>query len=341
MGSKVLGDQPQIGSLGAEQLAELAHCQVRVIGLSVEGQPLHGICAGDPSLPLVSVVAGAHPDEPLGPMAALRLVRDWPQNPLAQRIRLAVVPILDIDGSIAQEAWLTNWGEGPGFQTCLEHRLRRRLGADREFAWPGQAWSGTVLPESAAADEFFAGEGPAIAHLTLHGMLASSGAWFLLCRRAMSDRILWQDLQTIAEQCGLGLHDMPRNGDKGFRRAGRGFCTIPNGVAMRRWLCQHQGEPLVPAANSSALSSMEAACRRARSLGAAEPLCAVSEFPLFILPDSDGRGVEGLREAIQQAALGDGPFPLKALPPSMIADAMAHMVERVAEAALRRLPRVD
>ena len=336
-GTEMLGDSPQVGPLRPEQIGSLRHCRVTEIGASKAGHTLHGVSVGDPSLPVVSVVAGAHPDEPLGPMAALRLLAQWPRNPLRQSVRLAVVPILDVDGSLEQATWLSDWETGPDFQSCLTHRLRRRLGEDREFSWPGQVWTGTVLPECRAADAFFREQGPSIAHLTLHGMLASSGAWFLLCRQSLRDAQLWRDLHGLAADCDVGLHDMPRNGEKGFRRVGRGFCTIPNGVAMRRWLCEHQGDPQVPAADSSALSSMEAACVRARAEGAPEPLCAVSEFPLFVLPDSDGRGVAGLREAIQQAALGEGPSPLNALPASPIADAMASMVERVAEAALRRL----
>jgi len=90
---------PLLGAVDQQRLDELRTAGVRVdaIGRSPAGRPLHGCLIGAAHLPLVSIVAGAHPDEPAGPLAALELLRAYADGPLAGRVRLAVVPIIDVD----------------------------------------------------------------------------------------------------------------------------------------------------------------------------------------------------------------------------------------------------
>lgn len=78
---------------------------------------------------------------------------------------------------------------------------------------------------------------------------------------------------------GLGyrLHDVDRGGEKGFWRIARGFTTRPDSRAMRDYFLSRD-DPETAARFRP--SSME----HARSLGG-DPLTAVSEMPLFLLPE--------------------------------------------------------
>lgn len=320
-----------------QQLADVG-ATVLEIGYSAGGEPLHAYTIGNGCLPRLSVVAGAHPDEPIGPLAALGLAERRRSSDILQQFRLCVVPLLDVDGCIAQRAWLAQERDSVDPLSYLQHRLRRLPGEDREFAWPGAPWGGTVLPECAAADEFLNSEGPALAHLSLHGMAVAEGAWFLLDCLAMRDSLLWRDLRSLAGRHGFALHESRRYGDKGFRRCGYGFCTTPSGPAMRSWALREQAA----LKDGFGYGSMDAARARAARHAAPAPLCAVSEFPLLAVDrPGDGRW----RDALQQILLCDHPqealhklqqdYGLRSVAYSAQRDAMLDMVEAVAAAALR------
>ncbi len=335
---------PMVNPLDDTRIDRLRHqgIDIRPIGLSQAGRPLYGCSIGAANLPLISVVAGAHPDEPAGPLAALALLQHWHQNGLAKRVRLAVVPQLDVDGTVAQTAWLTPWSGHVDLLRYAEHALRRPLGEDREFGWPGAPWGGQVLPECAAASAFLDQQGPAIGHLSLHGMGIAAGAWYLLDDTALRHAGLWRDLRRIATERHLPLHDSPRHGDKGFRRVGRGFCTTPSGIQMRRWALT-TGRPAEAAA--VAYGSMDAARARARAAARPAPLCAVSEFPLALAPTADGAGPGSWRQHLAAAVLADKPQAaiqnllqdtgLRPVPLLDQVTGMVAMVHAVARAALR------
>ena len=328
---------PFLDSLSAEQL-DLQGVTAQVIGHSEQGRELHGLRCGDPQLPLVSIVAGAHPDEPAGPVAAIELLRQWSLQALAQQVQLAVVPLMDVDGVVAQRDWLTPWDGAIDLQRYLQHRQRRLPGADREFAWPGAPWGGTVLPECAAAAAFLDECGPAIAHCSLHGMFMAHGPWFLLDRPALADGQLWQDCRDIAAAIDLPLHEFHRHGDKGFRRSGRGFCTTPSGAHMRRtFLALNDWDT----AAGFGYGSMDSARARAQRHGAPPPLTGISEFPLIATPAGcDAAAIKERFTAVATgaesvvacyAATGCSPVPLHDQVRGMIA-----MVKAVVRAGLRR-----
>ena len=332
--------QPVLDSLSAEHMAffHKAKYTVQEIGHTVEGRPLHGILTSTSPLPLISIVAGAHPDEPAGPIAALNLLQTWQACRLAAVVRLAVVPVMDIDGIVAQRAWLSPWDGAVDLQRYLAHHQRRQPGADREFGWPGAAWSHQALPECQAADHFFHQFGPAIAHLSLHGMLAAQGAWYLLDKVAMTDGQLWRDLRANAAANDLKLHEFRRYGDKGFRRVGLGFCTTPSGPLMRRHFLQ-AGD--LKTAARFGYGSMDAARARAATAAAPVPLCAVSEVPLLVV-DAEGHGKQVLQElqmsadpaqSIKQALSSKR---LQAVPMQTQVQVITEMVSAVIRAALRR-----
>ncbi len=331
--------QALCSSLDMQQRRQLhaAGAMVMHIGETAKKEALYAYTLGVPTLPSVSIVAGAHPDEPAGPLAALRLCQHYKHSALLQRVRLVVIPQLDIDGVIAQADWLAPYDGQLDPIRFAKHRLRRLPGEDREFAWPGAAWGGRILPECQAADTFFRSQGPVIAHLSLHGMAIAEGAWYLLDETGLRDACLWSDLKQIAVAHHFALHESFRYGEKGFRRSGRGFCTIPNGAAMRRWSL----ETAQPFARHFAFSSMEAACKRAS--GFSKPLCAVSEFPLIAVHKPIDAAWRDLFSAL---AFADEPqtawqqyqerYDLRIVALENQVAAMVAMCEAVIAAALRR-----
>ncbi len=334
--------QPVHQAMSADDSAALHEqgATVAYIGNSADDHELFAYTIGDPKKPTVSIVAGAHPDEPAGPVAALALAKRFSKSAILQQVRLAIVPILDIDGIYEQREWLDPFEKATDPVRYMQHRLRRLPGADREFAWPGAPWGGTILPECAAAADFLDAQGPAIAHLSLHGMAVAEGAWFLLDHLAMRDEILWSDLKNTADNNNFNLHESFRYGDKGFRRSGKGFCTTPSGIAMRFWA--KQTEQIF--ADHFAYGSMDAARLRCAKAQKPLPLCAVSEFPLFSI-DQPGKG--DWRELINTLMISDEPlkhindlkenFGFRAVPFADQVNGMLEMVEAVVAAALRRI----
>ncbi len=161
-------------------------------------------------------------------------------------------------------------------------------------------------------------------HASLHGMGFSEGALLLIEKRWLGtdrDQSLRAGFAQLAESASLRLHDHDRGGDKGFRYGGPGFWSTPEGTAMRQHFLDG-GDP-----DTAALfrqSTMETAV----ALGG-EPLCVVTELPLFVLTTDLGRqpGVPVTLLAFQDAmprlveAAGEGqdlarlvtPFGLRAL----------------------------
>jgi len=251
------------------------------IGTSREGRPLGGVVLGDGPL-TVSLIAGAHADEPVGPetLRTLILAACDPEAPLMdllQRVRFVIVPHINPDGEARNTPWMDAW---PSLSAYLQHRVREKPGDDLEFGFP------TMRPENRAVSQFLRRHGPMDLHLSLHGMGISEG-FFLLIERHWGFRTeaLQEALRAEAEQMELGLHDHNRKGEKGFFYLGPGFNTTPEGTAMRTFFrAQHN-----PAeARSFHQSSMEFV----RSLGG-DPLCMVTELPLFLIaPTADAPGTD-------------------------------------------------
>jgi hypothetical protein len=112
--------------------------------------------------------------------------------------------------------------------------------------------------------------------MSLHGMAVADGVWLLIERhwidRTADLRRRWTEAVFAA---GLRLFDWDRRGEKGFHYIGPGFGTTPEGRAMREHFTRSGDR------DTAALfydSSME----HVRSLGG-DPLCLVTELPLFVL----------------------------------------------------------
>ena len=297
------------------------------IGESEQGRPIAGVTLGyGPRA--VTLVAGAHADEPVGPETLRTLVveglaaRDWGAEDgglagLFERFTLRVVPHVNPDAEARNRSWIGRWDPGDPAATLghfLRGRRREPPGRDVEFGYPA------MRPENAHAQRFLFGEGPPALHASLHGMAVSEGA-LLLIEKDWLHAPATADLKTgfveAASAAGLRLHDHDRGGDKGFLYGGPGFASTPEGQAMRAHFLE-AGD--AETAGRFHRSSMEAAAEAARAHGAPSPLAVVTELPLFVL-DAE-RGVEpgvpatylafqeALPEIIERAAEGDGLGPV-------------------------------
>lgn len=259
------------------------------IGYSREGRPLWGLELGSGER-RVSLTAGAHADEPVGPATALALARWLAESPDAagwvETHRFVICPQVNPDGTERNRGW---FADPPDARTYLRRAVREAPGDDIEFGYPRRAGAfgevgderlGSALPalrpENAAVAKFLAGHAPFVCHASLHGMGFSEGAWFLInARWAGRAGPLMDALTERVEREGWGWHDIDRRGEKGFHRIRRGFSTTPDHASMRDFF-ERKGDPATAALFHPC--SMEYVA----SLGG-DPLTLVSELPLFLL----------------------------------------------------------
>jgi hypothetical protein len=284
--------------------SEMPAAEPAVLGRSRRGRPLLGYRLGTGPL-RVSLVAGCHADEPVGPAMLRRLVA-WlaaqgPRAPALARVAWRVVPHANPDGALANAAWprRTVAVERPtgdadrGFELLayLEGAVREPPGDDVEFGFPRPAGGDPALdpaarPENRALAAFLAEAAPLHLHASFHGMAFATGPWFLLeptwVGRTTALRTV---LARRTAELGYRLEDVDRGGEKGFFRIAEGFSTRPDSGAMRDHFLA-RGEPGTAARFRP--SSMETA----RALGG-DPLTLVSEMPLFLVPPADPDGPGG------------------------------------------------
>jgi hypothetical protein len=301
------------------------------LGKSEQGRPLYGVTLGfGPET--VTLVSGAHADEPVGPETLRTLIleslanRDWLAeddgvHELLERVTFRIIPHVNPDGEAANQRWISAW---PDVNAYLLHRRREPPGRDVEFGYP------VMRPENRIASCFLFDYSPLALHMSLHGMGFAEGA-LLLIERHWADATgeLREHWRRAVVATNLRLHDHDRGGEKGFRYLGPGFWSTPEGTAMREHFLALRDQET---ARKFFLSSMEMArvagydARRER-----HPLCLVTELPLFVIEAEHERvpGVPAalleLQEAIPaiEARLREGddaveliePFQLRPLPP--------------------------
>ena len=274
------------------------------IGASREGRPIRAFQFGAGPL-RVSLLGGCHADEPVGP-ALLRRLCGWlgglaPDHPMLERFKWWIVPHVNPDGEVRNRSWQAR---GLRFELgeYLTHVVRELPGDDIEFGFPravraapdgrdadvaqeaggSRGSSGRTdpgpRPENRAAFEWWASaDGAFDLHVSLHGMGFSSGPWFLIDPHWIERTgPLRARCAAVVRGMGYRLHDVEREGEKGFVRIARGFCTRPNHNAMREHFL---GLGDSATAGRFRPSSMEAV----RSLGG-DALTLVTEMPLFITP---------------------------------------------------------
>ncbi len=257
-----------------ERHADVA--SVHPLGKTDEGRHIMGFVLGK-GADTVSLVAGAHSDEPVAPRALGALIQgmlsnrsDW--DAWLRKYRFVIVPHVNPDGEARNRVWMDAW---PSIAAYLRWAFREPPGRDIEFGYPA------MRPENRMVAAFLAEHGPYVLHASLHGMGFSDGA-SLLIERHWSFRTahLQASWSRRAAEAGLPLHDHNRKGEKGFFYIAPGYMTTPEGAAMQMYFRARGDEDT---ARLFHLSSME----YVRSLGG-DPLCLVTELPLFLLPFEKG-----------------------------------------------------
>lgn len=288
------------------------------VGRSREGRPVRAFRFGRGER-RVSLLAGCHADEPVGP----RLLRHLcgcladrsPDDPVLARWEWWVVPHINPDGEARNEPWQRDAGGAYDLPAYLCRVVRESPGDDVEFGFPRDPWDDGARPENRAVHRWWRGAGgPFHLHASLHGLAVGAGPWFLV-EPAWRDRIgrLKARCAARARELGYRLHDVDRRGEKGFWRLERGFATRPSSRAMREHFLG-RGDP--ETAKRFRPSSMEAI----RALGG-DPLTLVAELPLFLTPgvgDTLGppdpvaerwrRRLEGWRERLRSTGCGGPEF---------------------------------
>ena len=249
--------------------ADLASFEV--LGESEEGRSIYGVVLGKGPR-RVSLIAGAHSDEPVGPETLRTFIleslgRREAFAALFEAYRFVIVPHINPDGEARNRAWITHW---PDLAAYLRHVYRELPGRDLEFGFPA------MRVENRLVADFMRRHAPFSLHMSLHGMAFSEGAMLLIERHwAGRTQPLRDGFARAAHDAGLHLHDHNRKGEKGFFYIEPGFTTTPEGAAMRAYF-EALGDPAMAARFHD--SSMEFV----RTLGG-NPLCLVTELPLFVV----------------------------------------------------------
>ncbi len=266
------------------------------IGTSRQGRAVFGHVLGRGPVHL-SLIAGCHADEPVGPAMLVKLVEylaAQPANAAALReLTWYIVPHANPDGAARNASWtgttraaVDHLGEADRIYHlahCLRDQVREPPGDDMEFGFPRGSDDHDARPENRAVADFLTAGAPLTLHGSFHGMSFASGPWFLI-EPAWIDRTvrLREALRRRVRSMGYRPLDVDRRGDKGFRRIDEGFSTRPDSIAMAAHF-REQGD--AETAAKFRPSSMEFV----RRLGG-DPLTLVSEMPLFLLPSEPRPG---------------------------------------------------
>lgn len=280
--TSLVDDHPSFRTHGGVRASIEAACarhadiaSFQELGPSEEGAMLYGVRLGTGDH-AVSLIAGNHADEPVGP----ETLRAFVLNTLAQRNKMepwlrhytfVVVPHTNPDGEARNRPWIEAW---PNLSEYLRHAVREKPGRDLEYGYP------SMRPENKHVSSFLRDEAPFAMHMSLHGMSAGEGA-LLLINRPWTFRT--QDLRdryvNAASARGLRMHDHNRKGEKGFFWIEPGFQTTPRGDAMRTYF-HAQDDP------STAECFHDSSMEYVMSLGG-DPLAMVTEIPLFLVENED------------------------------------------------------
>lgn len=263
--------------LNTPDLKGLSHIQVDELGCSEEGRPLCAYRVGRGKRKL-SLIAGCHSDEPLGPHTLRRLLAKFarePEHPWLEQATFHIQPHMNPDGEARNRVWIEAWPDPVAY---LEHAFREKPGRDVEFGFP------SMRPENELWSNWLESFGPMDMHMSLHGMGVSEG-WLLLIEKQSMDRVKGLKARFVDEATRLGyeLHDHDRKGDKGFLYGGPGFTSTPEGQAMRAYFEDRGDLEMAQLFHSSSMEFVMSLSRAKASLSLEPCLCMVTELPLFVI----------------------------------------------------------
>ena len=212
----------------------------RELGPSEEGALLYGAVLGTGST-TVSLIAGNHADEPVGPETLRSFILNGLANrkkmaPWFRQYRFVIVPHTNPDGEARNRPWMEQW---PDPKAYLQHAVREAPGRDLEYGYP------EMRPENEHVATFLREHGPFDLHASLHVMSAGQGALLLINRPwTFRTQSLRDDFVAAAAAAGLPMHDHNRKGEKGFFWIEPGFQTTPRGDAMRTYFRAQDDEAM-------------------------------------------------------------------------------------------------
>jgi hypothetical protein len=252
-----------------------------VLGRSRGGRPVFGYRFGS-GPDKISLIAGAHADEPVGPVLLDRVASYLSSRPREDAVlrdyEWWIVPHINPDGAARNRVWTGSERDRYDLTEYLRHAVRELPGNDVEFGFPREEGDSGARPENRSVYDWWRSDTlPFSVHVSLHGMGFAGGPWYLI-EPAWRDRceIVKSRCRSATRKLGYSLHDVERNGDKGFFRIERGFCTRPDSEAMaQHFIAKGDAET----ASRFRPSSMESI----RTLGG-DALTLVTEIPLFVLP---------------------------------------------------------
>lgn len=241
------------------------------IGESEEGRSIYGIKIGF-GQKKVSLIAGAHSDEPAGPATLRNMVLQILWNPagfkeLIEHFTFLVIPHINPDGEAINQKWIQQF---PDYSAYAKHVMRELPGRDIEFGFPD------MRKENQAVAKALKDFGPVHMHVSLHGMSVAEGGMLLINKSHVEKTtFIREKFATALAKAGLGLHDHDRKGEKGFHYISPGFTSTPSGKAMQEHFVEKGDEETASKFKKSSMEYVE-------SLGN-KPLCLVTELPLFLI----------------------------------------------------------
>ena len=252
------------------------------IGKSREGREIHGFRFGSGAIK-ISLIAGCHADEPVGPQLLTKLVNRLhelpPDAPLLAEYQWYIVPHANPDGREINNRWWRNDQDRVNLLDYLRDRVRELPGDDVEFGFPRDSKDSGARAENKVIYDWWKSFDTSFhLHASLHGMGFAAGPWYLV-EQAWQDKIDFlktECLRFVHEQ-GYRPHDIERQGEKGFFRLGQGFCTRPDSQNIRKFFLKQGDEQTAALFYPSSMETM-------RSFGG-DCFTIVSEMPLFLLPD--------------------------------------------------------
>lgn len=260
-----------------DRIKNKSHIKTQLIGYSEEKKELWAFKTGN-GAKKISLIAGCHSDEPVGPEMLKRLIYvlsnlNQDIKKLLSQYTFYICPHLNPDGESKNLNWITEW---PSFQAYIDNSYRELPGRDIEFGFPD------MRIENSTWTKWVKNEGPFHCHISFHGMGYSEGPMLLIEKHWIKKTSLLQEaFKQKTRTSGYLLHDHDRKGDKGFIYIAPGFTTTPEGSAMKKHFLDQKDNNM---ASKFKLSSME----WIRTLGG-DPLCLVTELPLFCIQKKEGR----------------------------------------------------
>lgn len=252
-----------------------------VLGLSKESRPILGGMYGTGDT-RISLIAGAHADEPIGSRFLRHLssyLNSLPStDPMLTEFEWWIVPDVNPDGALRNSVWHSEDDTHIDLANYLRYAIREAPGDDIEFGFPRGQDDVLARPENRSLYRWWSeAEGVFHLHGSLHSIHLAAGPWFLIDSAWVARTA---ELQTVCSEevgaMGYVLHDVERNGEKGFKRIARGFCTRPHSQHMAQFFLSRGQAEIAARFRPSSMETI-------RSLGG-DPLTIVSEMPLFIAP---------------------------------------------------------